>query len=226
MALCEHELKAAVATSTCGNCRTRAEILAQSADLPAECTCDISTITLRRETSSDCPVHRRVTHDSIAWEQIPEQTVCICSDPKAIHTSGQMGLWRDPAYRRTCSRSGGCRCPGFHDVDHPMPLAAFLDRLLVDFDVGAPERLVSAGPPEILVRKVKARPNLQTRARTALGWAWKQSGLALDEPRTWAIWMADSTRVWRAWRDAGSPIHVFGKPTSFGPAAILALEDR
>ena len=179
--------------------------------LPPLCTCTVSTITLRRERvrgvdkPADCPAHptARVTHDSIAWERIPEQTVCICAHVKAVHTSGDWGA--SHPNHRTCSAPSGCRCPRFHDVDHPMPLGAFMDRLLHEVPNVHPSPIPRGG-------REKSNPFIRTSL--ALLWAWKQSSLALDEPRTWAIWLADSKRVWRAWRDSG------------GPASIPALEDR
>ena len=215
------------------------------------CTCGVSSITLRFERSADCPIHKRarVTFDSIAWERISEQTRCICGDVKGVHRrephggTTRCGSGNAPAFRAIAARLAakpaeqgppppvvqGCRCPGFYDVDAPLPWLDFADRLLGEFDPGHPAHVVTEDLEGggIYQRAVPARPNLQARARAALGWAWKASHLPTNAPlRTWNQWLADSKRVWRAWRDAGSPIVAFGKPASFGPAAIPALEDR
>lgn len=91
---------------------------------------------------------------------------------------------------------GSCVCHFFHERDCVMPLPLFADRIAAD-----------------------------TRRRLALAWAWKASGLDGDRQRTFDGWMLDSRRVWRAWREAGSPFEGFGKQLSFGDAKIPALED-
>lgn len=95
------------------------------------------------------------------------------------------------------------------------------------------ERAAGSGADAFVVtvvdlrKMIPGRPNLHARAHAALLWAWKQSGLSVhNPPRTYAQWLADSKRVWRAWRAAGSPITVAKKPVAFGPIAIPALEDR
>lgn len=208
------------------------------------CTCGVSSVTFRFEWSPGCPLHKRarVTFDSVAWDRVPEQTVCICGDVKGVHRrdpnggATRCGSGNAPAFRAIAARLAaktpepapvvvqGCRCRGFYDVDEALPWLAFADRLLGEFDAGCPEHVEIAPGGEI---HVPERPNLQARARSAVGWAWKASNLPTDTPvRTWNQWLADSKRVWRAWRDSGSPIVAFGKPASFGPAAIPALEDR
>lgn len=202
--------------------RTSTAIFDALAALPEGCTCLISAITLRRERGeTDCPVHprERVTHDSIVWEQIPEQTVCVCAHVKAIHRRGSV-----PACSTRSTHSAptetlgtikilgtGCACPYFHDADHPMGWGLFADRFF------------GAGTFNGYEKKLK---KANTRRRIALGWAWKQSGLGQDEPRTWDRWMHESKRVWRAWRAAGSPIVAFGRETSYGAVSIPGLEDR
>ena len=197
------------------------------------CTCTLSPITLRLERAKDCPVpqHERVPHDSISWERIPEQVVCICAHQKGVHRNPRRA-YSALGYRDHCAGAKGqvfraigraleaahvagetagaipsCSCPGFHDVDERMNWSMFADRFL--------SPLTKPGGPMG-----------QSRQRIALSWAWKKSGLDLVQARTWGFWLADSKRVWRAWRDAGSPMEAFGKERSFGPAEIPALEDR
>lgn len=188
-------------------------------------TCPFDPQTLRRRGIGFCPVHsQRVTHDSIAWEQIPEQTLCICAHVKGVHRNPRrhahefdecaganghlfraIGLALEEASKAvSVGTIPRCCCSGFHDADEVMDWKMFAGRFL---------------PTS---RSVK-QPT--SRERIALQWAWKKSGLDLTADRTWSFWLADSKRVWRAWRAAGSPIEAFGKERSFGLAEIPALED-
>lgn len=189
----------------------------------------------------------RITHESRAWEQIPEQAMCVCAHVKGEHrrddkkgetrcSHGVASAMRAIAKRIeggeivavAASAPHGCRCIGFYHREHAMTWVAFAGRLLCEFDTGAPAMMFG------LEELAPARPNLRARARAALTSAWKHPELGLDRknpPRTWELWLHDSKRVWRAWREAGSPIRAFGKKgtpksLSFGPIAIPVLEER